>query len=134
MVAQTPLAAPALDELVRLARAVIAGIEEPPALVPTPAVLADIERRQQRERERGFPPLPATVVQRLSNDLALQDRYGGRPVVCFETADGRVAVLACGLAEIDALLGGLDASEQARVSVRFPDAPLAFVPVELAAA
>jgi predicted metal-binding protein len=75
----------------------------------------------EQELKDCRPPATAEAIRRITDELNLQARYGGRAVACFTTNDGTLAVLAVGEQEVRALFGGLTAAEAANVVIEFPD-------------
>jgi hypothetical protein len=76
-----------------------------------------VDRFLEREFGNVKPPPTPQAIRRLTDRLSLEACYGGRPVACFTTAEGALAVLAAGEQEITALLIGLSAEEAAKVVV-----------------
>ena len=101
------------DALISRAKEIIAGRVRPPAMVAPPGV----ETFLQQEFGAKAPPPTSEAVRRVTERLSLQAQYAGRPVACFTTADGSLAVLASGDREVEALLRGLSESEAAMVVV-----------------
>jgi hypothetical protein len=99
--------------IVALAKEIIAGRINPPALVVTP----EIERFLKKEFGSLNPPPTPEAIRRITERLSLQAHYGGRPVACFTTVSGDLAGLAAGESEIETLLRGLSNEETAQVIV-----------------
>ncbi len=101
------------ETIIANAKDVIAGRVLPPALIAAP----EVEKFLQLQFKDSEPPPTVEARQRVMDRLSLQAHYGGRPVACYLTIEGRLAVLAAGDREIEALLGGLSEEEGAKVVV-----------------
>ena len=101
------------DALVNRAKDIIAGRTPPPELIAPPEV------RQFLNREFGEAERKPTAdaLRRATEWLSLEAHYAGRPVACFTTRAGGLAVMASGEIEVEAVLRGLSDDERAKVVV-----------------
>jgi hypothetical protein len=103
--------------IIQRAKEILAGRFRPPAINASPEIDAFLIRELQGKEPQPDP----AAVQRIIDRVCLETQYGGQLVAWCAMTDGRLAVLATGSQEVEALLLGLSDDELANVVVFQPN-------------